>query len=165
MPADPRRLIAAALALGVISAAVVAMRPADSSLHICRITLGLRDKEPSDWSGKVTVSGGEIVELTGWRFEAKDTTEGKTAWKCRTRNGIAPEHRFPIEPAAGKPKSPALLQPWPTGITLLVRGAEPILTLVLPRGELKFEAATLLLGEPRNYLDGSVRVERLPVES
>jgi hypothetical protein len=165
MLADHRRLVAATLALVVISAAVVAMRPADSSLHLFRVTMGLRDTQPSDWSGKVAVSGGELLALTSWRFEAKDAVEGKTAWKCRTRNAIAPEHRFPIEPASGTPKTPAVLQPWPTGITLRVRGTAPTLTLILPKGELKFEAAALLLGEPKDFLDGSVRVERLPAES
>ncbi len=160
-----RRRVAAILALIVISAAVVAMRSADSSLHTFRVTLGLQDKEPTDWSGQVAVSGGEVAELTGWRFEVKDVIEGKTGWKVSTRNSIAPEHRFPIQPASGKPKTPAVLQPWPSGITLTVRGATPTVTLTLPKDSVKFEAAALLLGEPKSFFDGAVRVERLPVES
>jgi hypothetical protein len=160
-----RRFWAATLAFAVLSAAVVAMRPADSSLHVFRVTLGLRDKEPTDWSGQVSVSGGEAVELTGWRFEPKDAIEGKTGWKSRTRNYIAPEHRFPIQPAPGKPKPEPVLQPWPTGVTLSVRGATPTVNLTLPKGQVKFEATELLLGEPKSFLNGAVRVERLPAES
>jgi len=158
-------MVAAILALAVVSAAVVAMRLAESSLHTFRITLGLKDKEPTDWSGRVAVSGGDVAELTGWRFEAKDVIEGKNGWKVSTRKYIAPEHRFPIQPASGKPKTPAVLQPWPTGITLRVRGATPSITLTLPKGELKFEAPALLLGEPKNFLEDAVRIERLPAES
>jgi hypothetical protein len=159
-----RRLVAATLALIGISAAVMAMHFADSPIHTFRITLGLKDKEPTDWSGKVTVSCGEVAELGGWRFDIKDKdlVLDKTGWKCRTRKAIAPEHRLPVQPASGKPKTPAVLQPWPTGITLRVRGATPAVTLTFPKGELKFDALSLLLGEPKYFLDGAVRVERLP---
>ena len=66
--------------------------------------------------------------------------EGKTGWKSRTRNFIAPEQRFPVEPASGKPRNPAVLQPWPTGVTLAVAATTPSVTVTLPKGQVKFEA-------------------------
>ena len=63
----PSASLGRSVAVAVLSAAVVAMRPADSSLHVFRVNLGLQDKEPTDWSGQVAVSGGEVAELTGWR--------------------------------------------------------------------------------------------------
>ena len=70
-------------ALGLVSlAAIVAVamysQQAETPTYTFRITLGLKDKEPADWSGKVAVADGEVVELTGWRFEEKDAVEGTT---------------------------------------------------------------------------------------
>src|SRR5260370_31902772 len=101
-----RRLVAASLALALISAAVMAMRPAESDLHTFRVTLGLQDKEPTDWSGHVAVSGGKVAELTGWRFEAKDIIEAETGWKCPSRDYISPENCFPIPPPSRKSPPP-----------------------------------------------------------
>jgi hypothetical protein len=138
------------------------MRQRELPAHLFRVTLGLLDKEPADWSGQVAVSGGEVTGLIGWRFEDKDVVEGTTGWKCRTRNYIAPEKRYPILPATGAPKTPVMLQPWPNGVTLTVRGETPTLTIALPKGKFKFAAVDLHLGEPKTFMEGSVRVERLP---
>jgi hypothetical protein len=145
-----------------MAVAVASMRQGAQPVHTFRITLGIQDKEPADWSGQVGVEGGEATALAGWRFEEKDAVQGTTGWKCRTRNYIAPEQRFPIQPASGKPKNPAVLQPWPNGITLTVRGAAPTVALKLPKGEVKFQAADVPLGEPKDFLNGSVRIHRLP---
>lgn len=160
-----RRLLAAVAALVVMAAAVAAMRQGDPPQHVFRVILGVSDKEPSDWSGQIAVADGEVIGLTGWRFEEKDKVEGTTGWKCHTRKYIAPEQRFPIQPPAGKPRNAAVLQPWPNGITLIVRGDKPSVTLNLPKGAVKFQAAEVHLGEPKSFLDGGVRVERLPAAS
>src|SRR5262249_47266420 len=52
--------------------------------------------------------------------------------------------------------------PWPNGITLTLRGASPTVTLKLSQGEISFKAADVVLGEPKTFLKGAVRVERLP---
>ena len=67
-------------------------------------------------------------------------------------------------PAAGKPQPPPE-EPWPNGVVLTVRGAAPTVTLTLPAGEVKFTAGDVPLGEPKTFLDGQVRVERLPATS
>jgi hypothetical protein len=123
--------------------------------------LGLLDQAPTDWSGQVAVAGGEVTALTGWRFEEKDAVDGLSAWKCRTRELIAPGARYATLPASGKPKD-AKKQPWPNGITLTLNGAMPTVSLTLPRGVVKFTVADTPLGEPKTFLDGQVRVERLP---
>src|SRR5262249_56820204 len=67
--------------------------------------------------------------------------------------------------ADGKPKGKADEIPWPNGIHLAVKGAAPLVSLKLPQGEVKFAAADVRLGEPKTFLDGQVRVERLPAVS
>jgi hypothetical protein len=155
--------MAALLALGVM-AGVVAMQQGTPPQHTFRITLGLQDKAPSDWSGRVAVAGGDVIDLAGWRFEAQDKVQDKTGWTCHTRNYIAPEYRFPVSTPGGKTR-PTFLQPWPNGVTLSVRGTDPAVTLTLPKGEVKFQVADVHLGEPQTFLDNQVRVERLPAVS
>src|SRR5262249_55925907 len=132
--------------------------------HLFRVTFGLKDKKSTDWSGKVEITGGEIASITGWRFEEKDAVDGVRGWKCRTHNLIAPGERFPLAPPSGK-ATPPPEQPWPNGVTLIVRGESPTVTVTLQAGEIKFQTEEVLLGEAKTYLDGQVRVERLPATS
>jgi hypothetical protein len=158
-----RRLLVAAVALAVMLLAAAAVRQGEQPRHSFRVVFGLADKKPADWSGQVAVAGGEVTALSGWRFQGKkDSVKDKSAWICGTHDGIAPEKRYPVQDAAGKPKGKAPLEPWPVGIELTVQGANPTLTLTLPKGELKFTAAEVRMGEPKTFLDGQVRVERLP---
>jgi hypothetical protein len=162
--ATRRRLLAAVLTLTVIAAAVLARHRDEPTSYTFRVTLGLHDREPTEWDGKVDVTGGEVTELTGWRFEEKDAVQGLSGWKCRTREFLAPGERYPIQPASGKPATPPQ-QPWANGVTLRVRGSGPAVTLSLSQGEVRFQAADVRLGEPKTFLDGQVRVERLPETS
>ena len=40
------------------------------------ITFGVTDKEPTNWSGEISVSPGEILALSGWRLGPKAAIEG-----------------------------------------------------------------------------------------
>ncbi len=159
-----RRLAAAAVVAAVVAAVLAAYRPAEQPTTEFRVVLGLGDKEPTDWSGQVAVADGQAVELKGWRFEDKDAVEDATKWTCKTRNYIKPGDRFPLEPASGKPPV-APQQPWPNGVVLALRGANPAVSLTLPSGEIKFKTDDVPLGQPKTFLDGRVRVERLPEAS
>jgi hypothetical protein len=159
-----RRLAAAGVVAAVVAVVVAASRPAEPPPASFRVVLGLKDKEPTDWSGQGAVADGEAVELKGWRFEEMDAVEGTAKWKCKTREYIAPGERFPLDPASGKPPPPQQ-EPWPNGVVLTVRGADPTVTLTLPAGEVKFKASDVPLGQPKTFLDGQVRVERLPATS
>jgi hypothetical protein len=162
-PDRRRRSLAALLAVLVVAAAVAAMRPQDEApTHSFRVVLGLNDPAPTDWSGRLAVAGGEVVSLTGWRFEQKDAVQGTTAWKCSSRLHIAPERRYPIQDADGKPKGKAVESVWPNGVLVTVRGKNPTLTLSLPQREVKFQADQIRLGEPVLPLAKGVRIERLP---
>jgi hypothetical protein len=161
----PRRVAVAVLALAVMLAVAAAVPGDATTIHTFRITVGLRDKEPTDWSGTITVVNGEVVSLAGWRFEEKDAVQDTTGWKCSTHKHAAPGARFPIPPGGDNKREEPALEPWPNGLIVQVKGATPTLTLTLPKEEVKFAAADLLLGEPKEFLDRQVRVERLPVVS
>jgi hypothetical protein len=156
-----RRLLLG-FATAVMIASVLAMQKSPGSRHTFRVVLGLTDNKPTDWSGQVNVKGGELIELSGWRFAKTDALKGSSAWKCRTHEEIAPRRRYPVQDHDGQPKGKAVLKPWPNGIQVSVRGESPLLTIQTARGTLEFAARDISMGEPKSFLDGKVRVERLP---
>ncbi len=164
MSARIRRCVLALAAVILLIAVAASQKQAEPPQHIFRITLGLKDKKSTDWGAQVAIDGGEVMALTGWRFEGIDAIDGVRGWKCRTHNNIVPGEHFPIAPPTGKPTPPPE-QPWPNGVTLIVRGEAPTLTLTLKAGEVKFKAGDLLLGEAKTFLDDQVRIERLPATS
>jgi hypothetical protein len=162
MPRHRRRLIGAALTAAILAAVVAATGQPEPREQTFRITFGLTDKTETDWSGQLAVSGGKVIELTGWHFENKDKVQGKTAWTCRTHKHIAPLRRYPVQDGWGKPKGPTIESPWPVAVDVTVRGKDPSLTLKLAQGTIGFVAAEVKLGQPKVLLDGRVRIERLP---
>jgi hypothetical protein len=132
--------------------------------HHFRIVVGLKDKEPAEWKGKVKFAEGKLISLAGWHFEGDDAVKGD-AWSCKTRNNIAPLERYPIQDFAGKSKGKAELAPWPSGVHLSLTGEAPAVTVKLSQGTFTFQAKDLLTGQPETFLEGQVRVERLPALS
>jgi hypothetical protein len=159
-----RRAVVAFVAVVLMVVVAASQKQTEPPQHLFRITFGLKDRKPTDWSGKVDIASGEVVSITGWRFEEKDTVDGAHGWKCRTHENIAPGKRFPLEDAAGN-RAPAPQEPWANGVTLAVRGEAPALTVAFPAGEIRFRSDEIPLGEPKLYLHGQVRVERLPQTS
>jgi hypothetical protein len=164
MSARRRRFVAAVLTLGVLVAVAASQRAEAPPRQLFRVTLGLTDERPTEWDGQMTVEGGEVADLKGWRFQEKDAVTGTAGWKCRTRLAIAPGARYPLAPADGKAPAPPQ-RPWPNGVLLTVRGNAPTVTVTLKQGEVRFRADEVTLGSPKTFLDGRVRVERLPVTS
>lgn len=160
MIASPRRILLLLVAFAVFLASA-AMRADKVSRHSFRVTFGIGDKQATEWNGRVSVVNGAVDSLTGWRFQDKDRVESPSEWRCRTHVELTPGARYPLAPAKGKPP-PAPMQPAPIGINLTVNGAGPVVTLALGKGELRFKADEIMLGDAKHFLDGRVSVERLP---
>ncbi len=160
-----RRLVGMILAAGILLGIVAAQKRAKPAVHVFQITLGLKDQQPSDWSGKVEVVGGEVQSLEGWRFEEKDQITSRkrerAEWRCGTHLYIAPGERYRLE-TPGQPASKVKMQPWPNGVTLTLKGDQPQATLTLAQGKIAFKADEIQLGEPKTFLNDQVRIERLP---
>src|SRR5581483_9419675 len=105
--------ILVAMVMGIVT---VARSQNEAPAHHFRIVVGLKDKEETAWNGKITVTGGTVAQLQGWRFEGDDAVEG----------------------------------------------GSPQVTVQFAQGTVKFAAIYVPLGQPISYLDGQVRVERLP---
>lgn len=157
-----RRVWLMALAAGIMIAAVAAQkRHANPPVQVFRITFGLKDEKPAQWDGEITVADGEVVALEGWRFEGKDAIVGKTGWKAGTHEYIAPGERYKLE-TPGEPPPKVKTSPWPNAVDVTVKGSKPTLAIAFAQGKMEFGADAIKLGEPQTFLDGAVRVERLP---
>jgi hypothetical protein len=166
MPHFYRRAAALAITVAVLAVAVtLAVQPAAPPTWTFRVILGAGDPNPGDWSGKVEAAGGDIVDIAGWRFEGDDKVDGTAGWKCQTREYVAYGKRNAIQLADGTPRVPLPKQAWPNGVTITLKGAAPRVTLKLPQGDVVFDAAATLAGEPRTALAGQVVIERLPATS
>jgi hypothetical protein len=102
MAAPVRRCTIAAVVVVLMIAVAASQKRTEPPRQVFRITLGLKDQQPTDWSGQVAISGGEVVDIAGWRFEEKDAVDGVNGWRCRTRNYIAPGGHFPLTLANGR---------------------------------------------------------------
>ena len=49
-----------------------AVAPTDRACF--RLTFGVKDAEPADWSGSVETAQGRVVTLSPWRFDKEDQT-------------------------------------------------------------------------------------------
>ncbi len=159
-----RRLCLATFVLTVMVGVTAVRSGQELRTHYFRILVGLEDKQPADWNGEITVTGGKLESLVGWHFEEKDNVTG-ASWSCKTRSNIAPLQRYPIQDFAGKPKAKAELAIWPNGVQLAIKGETPAVTVKLGQGTFTFRAKDMLTGQPETFLAGQVRVERVPALS
>jgi len=161
-----RRLGMLALSAVVVTvAAVFAVQSPQPPVWTFRVLLGVKDKKPTDWSGKIEVAGGHVVSIEGWRFEKNDKVDGTAGWQCQTRSYVAFGKRSPVQRADGTPHFKEPVQPWPNGVTIAVQGNAPKLTLKLAQGEVKLDALEVSTGQPRAALGGRVVIERMPQTS
>src|SRR6516165_2391450 len=140
-------------ALILAAAFAFAFQRSEPPVWTFRVVLGIDDKKPTDWSGKIEVVGGDVVAIEGWRFEGKDQVDAKTGWTCQTRDYIAFGQRSPVQLADGKPRVKEPLQPWPNGVTLTIQGNAPKVSLKLAQGDVKFDATQIKTGEALSALD------------
>lgn len=57
---------------------------ADTNRVTLRINFGMKDQQPTDWSGKLSVGTGKVESIRGWRWVQNDSADGES-WSVRTR--------------------------------------------------------------------------------
>lgn len=156
------------VAILVLSAACGSVRRtvlADAPQTWFRITLGLADAEPADWSGSVAVSGGRLGALHSVRFDKDDKLNAAAgSWTCHTRRSavhdprdwfVGAKHIVPTNMTAPKGAiiANALLVGIEAGSDVRIKTAQ---------GEFRFAPGTIRYGVPAKYMDGRAQVERVP---
>ncbi len=131
---------------------------ADEDRVTLRIRFGLKDQEPTDWSGKLVVDSGSVESIRGWRWLQNDSADGNV-WSVRTRRknpqGTADRKRI----AAG-----LKLPMTDNGILVTLQGCSETQSL---RFETKPASVTFRLdqlpyGKSKWLADGNVVVQRVP---
>ncbi len=131
-----------------------------------RIIVGLKDTEAKEWSGRVSVAGGEIAAVEGYRFSQGDRVRRDGEFQFKTKIGNLENQLLSDHPYGqtdwADPKMRRLI---PQGIVLRLRGAEPARVRVeTGPGAFEFSTDRVAYGTRLEALDGNAVVERLPAE-
>jgi hypothetical protein len=118
-----------------------------------RILLGVGDKEPATWDGKVSATGAEVTSIRGWRFAGTDQSDYKTSWRVSTRYGLARKQgRGPMQE---------------NGVLVGARTSseDARFDVTTAQGNFSFTARQVPFGETRMELGGRVQIERVPAST
>ncbi len=107
------------------------------------ITFGLTDKEPTNWSGEISLSSGQIISITGFRLGPKMEIEG---------------NRFTIRSRFAGPQQKVIIQPQIFAVISATEDAT--MTVSTKQGEFSIKVGDLSFWQPKQFLDGRVQVER-----
>jgi hypothetical protein len=70
--------------------------PAEAPPVAVLIEMGLKDAQPTDWSGRATISGAREVGREGYRFRRSDRLTGKDGWRASSHVGLRVPPRQPV---------------------------------------------------------------------
>ncbi|MEZ5387633.1 MAG: hypothetical protein R3F13_19155 [Prosthecobacter sp.] len=134
--------------------------PASAADAELLIHLGLGDTEPTVWDGSVSVSPGEVRDVTGYRFEQKDALTGKTSWKASTRTpqgAVKPRGNNPRKLGAARQLGPI----FENGVFVKLQDVTPesVIELDTAPGKVSFKLSDLTQGETLRLMDGRVAVQ------
>ncbi len=119
------------------------------------IELGIKDTQPTDWSGRAAVTGAKVVHREGYRFRKEDRLVEPDGWKASSRRGLRVPPRNPVA---------ARMEPIATvGVVLHLADVDKDAKLTVeppPGDEKKAEVALgdVLAGKTAVLWDGKARV-------
>ena len=119
-----------------------------------RILFGLTDKQPADWSGKISVASGKVLRIQGWRFQQNDTADPATGWRVSTRRASPPS-------GAASGTLGAMLE---NGVLVSLALDDPAaqVTVEVRQGTFSFRADEIGWMEGKTFLGNRARVDRSP---
>ena len=80
-----RRLFCLGLAWSICFGCMTAIARADEPDRVTlRFRFGMKDQQPTDWSGELTPGSGRVESIRGWRWAQGDSSDGNT-WSVKTR--------------------------------------------------------------------------------
>jgi hypothetical protein len=124
-----------------------------------RIRFGMKDKEPTDWSGKIGVSEGKVASIRGWRWNVGDSVEGDS-FTVATRRPAAQSGAERAQVAAGN-KLPIQDNGIIVALSDVTDNAEVTLETKPQKETVKL--SELRYGQPVLRMEGNIQIERVPV--
>jgi len=124
------------------------------------IQFGLGDAESTVWDGSITVTPGEVQEISGYRFEQKDAVKGKNAWQASTRTpqgAVKGRSNNPKKIGAAKQVGPI----FENGVYVKLKDVTPesVVELTTAPGKVSFKVSDLKRGEVLPLMDGRVAAQ------
>jgi len=154
-----RAALAGALLLGLLPSKAATDDPAPPAGGVLtlRVLLGVKDAEPTPWTGSWRLSAGRVIATDGWRSAGDDTVSRDGQFSLQTRRA------YPIlwqQRAKDAPPPPVE----PNGFVLTLAGLTPdsVLELETNQGAASVPLAAYGYGGPRRLLEGRIEVLRLP---
>jgi hypothetical protein len=144
-------------------------RPLDPNTVAVRLILGIGDPEPADWSGRVTLDKGEILDLEGVRFRDGDQVTGRGSWKANSRlirkEAVKKKAAAKAKAKQGLPKEtgPSTFGPsvTPNGVVVSLKDvAGSTLTVDTAQGRFDVVLDRLADGSVVSFLNDRVRAQR-----
>ncbi|MFQ6131350.1 MAG: hypothetical protein ACE5R4_04885 [Armatimonadota bacterium] len=111
-----------------------------------QLTLGMTDKEPTDWSGELRVQPGRVIRLEA-RLGQDDSIEGN-AWRLRSRR-----------PRPRRATAPVRL------VAMLDAPQDASVSVSTGRGDFAFRLADLSYAAQSQFLDGAAAAQRMPLHT
>jgi len=169
-------LLGVSVSLAERPAADSAARPLDPETVAVRLILGIGDLAPQDWSGRLALDKGEILDIEGLRFRDGDLVIGRDSWKASSR--LVRKMATPKKAAAkakarakarqqAAPKAvggPGTYGPdvSPNGVVLSLKNVGgATLTVETAQGKFTVDLDRLADGSPVSLLNGRVRAQRV----
>ncbi|MEO7649074.1 MAG: hypothetical protein ABIZ80_01280, partial [Bryobacteraceae bacterium] len=121
-----------------------------------RILLGVGDTAGAAWDGTIQAAGARIAGIEGWRFNAQDSTDGRSSWKASTRRAA---------PQTGAARRAGQQGPvFETGLLVDAVLSDPgaKFDVQTKQGNFSFTAQQVPMGDSQAFLDGKVVVDRSP---
>ncbi len=131
-----------------------------------RIVFGLQDSQPRRWDGKISVTGGEILSVDGWRSDPSDHSSADGSFAFSTKIGLLEDQ---LRPGSYFGQTGYDNQSYrhliPQGLLLKVRGSGAATVRVESAGGgFSFQTDQIDWGVRVPFLGGNASVERLPME-
>ena len=151
----------AIISLGLTRSAPVPQAEAASATTLSfRITFGERQEIPQDYSGSISISSGEVVRLSPWRFFDGDEIDGRSGWTLKTKRA-----RFESQPDQARfmMTGAQIENVVPAGIVATVDApASATAKISTAQGDFEVRLSELKYDRVLSFLEGDVVVQRTP---
>ena len=155
MVAPMTRLAVPLLAIGLAAPSVSQEHP----LRAVNIEFGIKDFEPTQWDGSLSLDKGQIIDLRGHRFKEGESIGPDHSWVARTDPWVRPTggmhpHELPF---------PHVTIVQTVGVTLYYRAPDDAtVTVKTVNGDFSFKPSDLPPSDAMHILSTRVELRRVP---
>jgi hypothetical protein len=135
-----------------------AAAPADTISF--RVVFGYQRTSVKNYDGSISITGGALRNLEGWRFLQNDSISGPNTWKLQIRRAVFENQPDAPQPLAGAGPAPQNIVPAGLIVTADSSAASALFHTV--QGDFTVPLRDLSYGRILRFLDNDVQVERVP---